>query len=366
MECQRDVAASAAASRPARAAVDRTGHASPVEEQDRPSTAFRDRGELGKKGGGQRVAGLAPEVDELDRRHRSADARRKAEPLESRPALCTRSRAAVHGDGTFDRGALRGDRARVVPRIRLLLERRVVLLVDDDEAQARHRREDRRSSSDDDRRSPGRDPRALVTSFRVGQPRVENRDPIAEACAKAPDGLRRQRDLRDEHDDGAPPLERRGGGLQVDLGLPASSRPMEQHVTSRPVERSHDPRDSVALLGRQLVRFQLADERAIRRLARRTTPSTRMRSHECQRPRRRRSVVVGDPERELYERRRHRSTTTPASATSTPPGAATSGRPRRPARCARRAESRRHRPARRRRDTRYVKGRASARAVTSG
>ena len=186
----------------------------------------------------------------------------RREPLEPRPALGTRSRAAVHGDGTFDRGALGGDRARVVPRIRLLLERRVVLLVDDDEAEARHRREDRRSSSDDDRRSPGRDPRALVTSLRVGQPRVEDRDPIAEACAKASDGLRRQRDLRDEHDDGAPPLERCGGGLQVDLGLPASGRPMEQHVTSRAVERSHDPRDSVALLGRQLVRFRLADERA--------------------------------------------------------------------------------------------------------
>ena len=229
----------------------------------------------------------------------------RREPLESRPALGTRSRAAVHGDGTFDRGALGGDRARVVPRIRLLLERRVVLLVDDDEAQARHRREDRRSSSDDDRRSPGRDPRALVTPLRVGQRRVEDRDPVAEACAEASDGLRRQRDLRDEHDDGAPPLERCGGRLQVDLGLPASGRPMEQNVTSRAVERSHDPRDGVALLRRQLVRLGLADEPAARRLARRTAPRTRMRSDQRQRPRRRRSVVVGEPERELDERRRH-------------------------------------------------------------
>ena len=110
--------------------------------------------------------------------------------------------------------------------------------------------------------APGRDPRALVAALRLGQPRVENRDPIAEACTKASDGLRRQRDLRDEHDDGAPPLERCGRRLQIDLGLPASGRPMEQNVTSRAVERSHDPRDSVALFRRQLVRFGLADEPA--------------------------------------------------------------------------------------------------------
>ena len=112
-----------------------------------------DRRELGEERRRQRVAGLAPEVDELDRRHRSADPRRKLEPLESRPALGTRRRAAVHGDGTLERGALGGDRARVVAWIRLLLERRVVLLVDDDEPKRADRREDRGARSDDDGRS---------------------------------------------------------------------------------------------------------------------------------------------------------------------------------------------------------------------
>ncbi len=229
-----------------------------------------------------------------------------AEPLESRPALCTRSRAAVHGDGTLDRGALGGDRARVVARIRLLLERRVVLLVDDDEAQARDRREDRRSSSDDDRRRAGRDPRALVAPLRVGQRRVENRDAVAEARAKASDGLRRQRDLRDEHDDAARP---RSSAAAPPAGRPRSSRfrsarGAERDLPCRRARRRSARRPRAVPPSARPVRARRRTRRG-RRLARRTAPRARMRSDQRQRPRRRRAVVVGEPERELDERRRH-------------------------------------------------------------
>ena len=168
----------------------------------------------------------------------------RLEPLESRPALCARRRAAVHGDGTLDRRPLRGDRPRVVPRIRLLLERRVVLLVDDDEAELAHRREDRRSSTDDDPRLPGRDPRALVASFRVARAPSGAPPPVAESCRNRPTRLRRQRDLRDEHDRRRARARARRRSLEVDLGLPASRRPDGAGRGLRPSSSAaDDPRD---------------------------------------------------------------------------------------------------------------------------
>ena len=60
----------------------------------------------------------------------------------------------------------------------------------------------------DDRRLPGRDPLALVAALGLGQRRMEDRDPIAEARTKPADGLRRQRDFRDEDDHAELALER--------------------------------------------------------------------------------------------------------------------------------------------------------------
>ena len=177
---ERDVAASAAPSHSARAAVDRARDAAPVEEENRAAAALLDRGELREKRRRQRIPGLATEVDELDRRHRSADPSGQLEPLEARPALRARRRAAVDGDRALERRPLRRDRARVVARIRLLLERRVVLLVDDDEAEPRDRREDRGASAHDDRRLSGRRcararHAAPRRSARSGAPRPDRR-----------------------------------------------------------------------------------------------------------------------------------------------------------------------------------------------
>ena len=73
-----------------------------------------------------------------------------------------------------------------------------------------------------------RDPLALVTPLGLGQPRVEDRDAVAEAGADAADRLRRERDLGHEHDRAEPALERRRARLEVDLGLARAGRAVEQ------------------------------------------------------------------------------------------------------------------------------------------
>ena len=152
MERQRHVAAPAPARVAAGAAVDRPRDAAAVQEQHRASSPLLDAGELGEQRRRERVSRLAAQVDEAHGRHRRADARRQLEPVEPRPALHPRGRAPVDGDGAFERGALRGHRARVVARVRLLLEGAVVLLVDDDQAERGHGREDGRARADDDAR----------------------------------------------------------------------------------------------------------------------------------------------------------------------------------------------------------------------
>ena len=124
----------------------------------------------------------------------------------------------------------------------LLLERRVVLLVDDDETEPIDGREHGRPRADDDARRTRRDPLALVTTLGIGEGRVEHGDAVAEARAEATDGLRREGDLGHEHDDSAAALERRRGGLEVDLRLPAPRRALEQDVAAVSVQRGDDSR----------------------------------------------------------------------------------------------------------------------------
>ena len=158
------------------------------------------------------------------------------EPLEPLPALRARRRAPVDRDRVLERGALGRDGARVVARVGLLLVPR---------SRAPRRRRSgrvaapartRRSAPDHDRRLAGRDPLPLVPSLRVGQPRVEDRDPVAEAGLEAAEGLRGERDLRDEDDRASPALERRRAGLKVDLGLAAPVAPARSRCARAFVE----------------------------------------------------------------------------------------------------------------------------------
>ncbi len=135
---------------------------------------------------------------------------------------------------------------------------------------------------------------------------MEQRDALAEARAEAADGLRRERDLRHEHDRTQPALERGRARLEVDLSLAAPGRAVEQHVAAGAgVQRADDPRDRLLLQPGELSGLSLAYEpfadAGLSALAARLALQRR---DQRQRAGRRRAVVVGDPERELDERLR--------------------------------------------------------------
>ena len=75
---------------------------------------------------------------------------------------------------------------------------------------------------------------------------MEDRHLVAEAGPEASDGLRRERDLRDEDDHAEAALERRPSGLQVHLGLSTPGGSVEQEVTA-PFERFAEAGDRAFL-----------------------------------------------------------------------------------------------------------------------
>ena len=200
-----------------------------------------------------------------------------------------------------------------------------MLLVDDHEAEPRNRREDGRACADDDRCAPRRDPLALVAPLGVRQRGVEDRDAIAEARAEATDRLRREGDLRHQHDDPEPALERARRGLEIHLRLPAPRRPVEQHVAAATVERADDLRDRHALRLGELGRLRLAAEPVTprpARAARRAEPARGVRPA----PVPARAWIRSTRPATARARRATpdtRSTTSPASAISTPSGGST-------------------------------------------
>ncbi len=223
--------------------------------------------------------------------------------LERLPALGARGRAAVHGHCTLERRALCGHGPRVVARVRLLLVRGVVLLVDADHAQPRHRREHGRSRTHDDRRLAARDPLALVATFRLAETRVENGDPITEPLAEATEGLRRERDLRDEHDRAEAALERGRAGPEIDLRLATTSCAREENVAPTTLEATDDIRKRPLLgLRERHCRLVRCDRVSARRHLALASSLRSLRCHECQSACGRRAVVLGDPEREVDER----------------------------------------------------------------
>ena len=347
MQDERDVAVRAAQCRPARPAVDRRCDAAPVEQQDRLATLRRDAAERGEERRGERVAGLAAEVDDAHGRERPDEPPAEVEPVEALPALWPGRRAAVDRDRAFERRALRRDGARVVARVGVLLVRLVVLLVDADQPEVADRRENRRPRADDDARLASRDPLALVASLGVGQTRVQDREPVAEARREAAGRLRRQRDLRHQHDRAEPALERRRARLEVDLGLAAAGRPREQEVSAAP-ERADDAVDRGALLVGQLLRLGLAREPLARQGRR---PLTAALAHA--RARRVRASAPGSSRSTRRARARGRrgsggssSTTRPIGTTSIPSGRPRRPRPRRRGSALARTAPRRRRPCR--------------------
>ena len=100
-------------------------------------------------------------------------------------------------------------------------------------------------------------------------------DGVAEALDEAAGGLRRERDLRHQHDRRSPPLERRRDGAQVDLRLAAAGDAVEHDRSARPgarIQAALDLRQGGCLvrgrLGRSRARADALQLRAPRRLER--------------------------------------------------------------------------------------------------
>ena len=198
--------------------------------------------------------GVPAQVDQVDRgRLRTTGAARQAEQrrasrLRALEALERRRGRAKH-DG--NRQALRaGQRevARGVAEAFLLLVRGVVFLVDDDQPGVGERREDRGPRPDHDgglaaaRRTPGPQP------LDVGQRRVQHGEWHGEARRETGNQLRRQRDLRHQHQRLLAALHDGVDRAQVDLGLAAARDAVQQE--RRVAARGGGNRiDRVTLLG---------------------------------------------------------------------------------------------------------------------
>src|SRR5687768_9660202 len=122
----------------------------------------------------------------------------------------------------------------MIPRILPLLVARLVLLVHNDRAKILERREDGRPRPDDYPlvTSLQREPR--VVSLTIAQGRMENRDSISENCAKPVDGLRSERDLRNEDDRClAAPVHDLAEQLDVHQRLSAAGYPVQEEYVAR-------------------------------------------------------------------------------------------------------------------------------------
>ena len=154
-------------------------------------------------------------------------------------------------------GALRAQDREIARRVAkaalLLLERGVVFLVDDHDAEIRDRREHRRARAEHDARlarqalAPGRQP------LGVGQRGVQQRQRHGEALAEARHQLRRETDLRHQHQRALSAPQRVLDRVQIDLGLAAAGDAVEQErrePSLRRVDRG-DRRRSVPSLKRR-------------------------------------------------------------------------------------------------------------------
>ena len=140
---------------------------------------------------------------------------------------------------------------------------------------------------------------------------MQHGDGLAEALLKAPDDLRRQRDLGHEHDRAAALLQRVRGGAQVDLGLARSRHPLQQApLEPATVEHGVQRLERLLLLGGEAWQASLrapgwtpADGQVLRAhdraAAAALTPAEPARGaggqHERQRARDRRAVLRRDP-----------------------------------------------------------------------
>ena len=304
---ERDVAVRAADRRAAGAAVERRRDAAPVEQQDRLATALGDRPQLGQQRRRQRVAGLATQVDDrapaADRR-RSGRRARGARASPSSRAAASRSRrrrrrppaspASRRPCGRRSAGRNPACTRRRAPRRRRSARGRARARTP---PSARRRRSAPRRSRSARARRAARRPSAPSAGSRRCRRSAPGPGRPSGARARSP-GTRTIAP--------SPRSRTAAHACRYTSVFPLPVAPCSRKVPAAAVDRGDDPRDRSELRRRELRRSRDVDQLVPvgrRRLL--LAPLRRLRCDERERAGRRRAVVVGEPERQLDERRRH-------------------------------------------------------------
>ena len=190
---------------------------------------------------------------------------RAAGPVAFRPALQRGRRGAQHNRQAFELRTLDRDIAGVVSGELVLLVAAVVLLIHDDQAEVRERGEDRGSGPDNHTRLALGRPRPRVVPGGLAQPRVQHDHALVrESSEKPPGGLRRERDLRHQHDRRPARREHAVEQPEVDLGL-ARTRDAVQEVDAERarLDLGPDAIDRRVLLLGRVRRVSAVEERRV-------------------------------------------------------------------------------------------------------
>ena len=230
MEHERDLAVGAHPHPAAGPAGEEVRPAAAVEQQDPLAARVAQVGERHPGLRVQRVV-LPAHVEDLDRRQRAAvDPTGQPQPLELVDRLRARRGAAGDQHRAVHLRPAGGDRPGVVARVALVLVGALVLLVDDDQPDVLQRGEDRRARPDAHPRLAAGQPAPLVVALAVGEPGVQHGGHLAEPRGEARQRLRRQRDLRHEHDRRATRRQRPLHRLEVHLGLAGAGDAVQQEA----------------------------------------------------------------------------------------------------------------------------------------
>ena len=117
----------------------------------------------------------------------------------------------------------------MIPGRLALLVARLVFLIHDDRAEVAAGRKDRRARADSDTLLPALQGAPGIESLTIRKTRVQHRHEIAEHRTEAVHRLRRERDLRHEHDRALPlPEHESFEHLKIDQGLPTPRDAMEK------------------------------------------------------------------------------------------------------------------------------------------
>ena len=172
------------------------------------------------------------------------------------PARLGKGQDARRGRGqqkrrAFVLGAESSHVPRVVAGMAVRQVGRLVLLVHHDDAQVLAGGEHRAAGTDDHLGLSAPNAPPFIKAFPGGQPRMQHRRRIAEACAEPADHLRGQGDLRHQDDGGLPPRQHMAHQADKHLGLARAGHAVEQVFPPPHAQVGQHHVQRLLLIGRQ-------------------------------------------------------------------------------------------------------------------